>query len=214
VVLLKKYAHWPASRLVRQGKLGASCKVKDLVGQGIGELQKHISNLQKLLKEGIFAMENNNIIIILECQRKSGAIETKKMSPCEYFMDDGEEFYSYNDSIPKHNHGIEYIRNNRGIVKTTLFISDVKTAKKTIIEEIFLADRRSRIIFINEYRKNKRIYFELITDIVFKEKHPLKRRIIRIGNEDNDSKKIYLDSLITEHKTKTRRYDTSKDYKW
>jgi hypothetical protein len=162
-------------------------------------------------------MENNTLEITLEYQKNPDFIKKIRIAACDYFdKDDCTKLYSYDKSVPKFDHAIEYLskKDRLGLMRTTLCIHDKKNRLKKIIEEIFLADGISRIIFVNEYIGSKNVYFELITDIAFTERYPIKRRITRIGSEKCETKKIFLDSLITEHRKSGKRYDTSRDFTW
>lgn len=92
----------------------------------------------------------------------------------DYFDDDECEFEI--DSIPKYNHAIEYIPDNKNVKKVTLELCDTCNRRKKKVETYYWANRDIELIILSEYKDNSLTYSEAIHQV----------RLPKITRQEND----------------------------
>jgi len=111
----------------------------------------------------------------------SSSWEFLELTPDEYFELEANEKVSL-DSIPQHNHAIQYlgIEEQRVIATKIILIDEAKQAKRTLVER-FWNQGENRLIERTDI--GEKPYTEIILEIQVSKEPPL-WEIIRIGRED------------------------------
>ena len=117
----------------------------------------------------------SNISIRLHFSRNnSDKEETMILNANDYFDEDDSEFEV--DSVPRFNHAIEYIPDNKNVTKVTVEITDDLCRRKKKIETFYWANQDIEVIFLSEYKDDSLDYSEVIHQV----------RLPKLPNQDND----------------------------
>ncbi len=110
------------------------------------------------------------------------------LSPEEYFDIEPDEVVGLN-SVPKHNHGIDYLALDRLSVTTTkITLTDLRSGSSRVMQESFWNNGQNRVIERTDSGDDE--YWEMILD-THPDGSPLQREILRLVRRDGVVTPIY-----------------------